>query len=58
MPLSLRIVALLTVVLTSRVKTQAADGQPPARPNILFIASDDLRDWVQHLGYEQGKKAN
>lgn len=27
----------------------------PAKPNILFIAIDDLRDWVRYLGYEQVK---
>src|SRR5436309_14402282 len=27
-----------------------AAAQPPARPNVLFIAVDDLRDWVGYLG--------
>src|SRR5262249_32106949 len=27
-----------------------ATAQPPARPNVLFIAVDDLRDWVGYLG--------
>lgn len=34
---------------------RAADAQ---RPNILFIAIDDLRDWVHYLGYEQVKTPN
>jgi arylsulfatase A-like enzyme len=29
-----------------------------ARPNVLFIAIDDLRDWVHYLGYEQVKTPN
>jgi arylsulfatase A-like enzyme len=28
----------------------AAPAQPPAKPNLLFIAVDDLRDWVGYLG--------
>src|SRR5262245_18783471 len=28
------------------------------KPNILFIAIDDLRDWVHYLGYEQVKTPN
>src|SRR5438093_10276952 len=27
-----------------------APAQPPAKPNVLFIAVDDLRDWVGYLG--------
>lgn len=34
---------------------QAADA---AKPNVLFIAIDDLRDWVHYLGYEQVKTPN
>lgn len=33
-------------------------AQQPAKPNILFIAIDDLRDWVHYLGYEQVKTPN
>jgi arylsulfatase A-like enzyme len=39
-----------------------ASAQQPARqtarPNILFIAIDDLRDWVRYLGHEQVKTPN
>ena len=35
-----------------------AAAQPPAKPNILFIAIDDMRDWVRYLGYEQVKTPN
>lgn len=31
----------------------ATDGKLPAKPNVLFIAIDDLRDWVHYLGYQQ-----
>ncbi len=30
----------------------------PAKPNVLMIAIDDLRDWVRFLGYEQVKTPN
>src|SRR3954466_5031898 len=49
----LLIVALTFGGLISRAS--AADGQ---RPNVLFIAIDDLRDWVRYLGYEQVKTPN
>lgn len=32
------------------VAGDAAAAQPPAKPNVLFIAVDDLRDWVGYLG--------
>jgi arylsulfatase A-like enzyme len=35
----------------------AADTKA-AKPNILFIAIDDLRDWVGYLGYAQAKTPN
>jgi iduronate 2-sulfatase len=35
-----------------------AAAQQGAKPNILFIAIDDLRDWVHYLGYEQAKTPN
>lgn len=36
-----------------RSQTTAAD-----KPNVLFIAIDDLRDWVHYLGYKQVKTPN
>ncbi len=30
----------------------------PNKPNVLFIAIDDLRDWVNYLGYEQVRTPN
>ncbi|HTK78600.1 MAG TPA: sulfatase [Gemmataceae bacterium] len=32
------------------IAVSAATAQPPAKPNVLFIAVDDLRDWVGYLG--------
>ncbi|MEZ6064289.1 MAG: sulfatase [Planctomycetaceae bacterium] len=37
----------LTLLMAERVR---ADDAPPARPNVLFIAIDDLNDWVEPLG--------
>jgi len=33
-------------------------AQQASKPNVLFIAIDDLRDWVRYLGYEQVKTPN
>jgi arylsulfatase A-like enzyme len=52
---STRLFALLTLALTWACPAAA---QPPAKPNILFIAIDDMRDWVRYLGYEQVKTPN
>jgi arylsulfatase A-like enzyme len=41
------VVALLVLPL---LPGAAADGAEEARPNVLFIAIDDLNDWVGHLG--------
>src|SRR5262245_48862467 len=48
---------LLAIVLLNGLasSTRAADAE---KPNILFIAIDDLRDWVHYLGYEQVKTPN
>ncbi|MBI5817363.1 MAG: sulfatase [Verrucomicrobia bacterium] len=37
---------------------QGAEEKPAARPNVLFIAIDDLRDWVGYLGNKQVKTPN
>ena len=37
---------------------QTAGDKPAAKPNILFIAIDDLRDWVGYLGNKQVKTPN
>jgi len=45
--------AIFTVVLAA-----ARPALAQQKPNILFIAIDDLRDWVHYLGYEQVKTPN
>jgi arylsulfatase A-like enzyme len=51
---------LLAVMPASSLLAQAMPSQPaaPARPNVLFIALDDLRDWVGYLGHTQAKTPN
>jgi iduronate 2-sulfatase len=48
----------LGLVLLGAACASAADAPAANRPNILFIAIDDLRDWVHYLGYEQVKTPN
>src|SRR5262245_1463159 len=36
----------------------AAPPARPARPNVLFIAIDDLRDWCGYLGDKQARTPN
>src|SRR5262245_51848642 len=45
------------IAVLGAARAHAADAQPQ-RPNILFIAIDDLRDWVHYLGYQQVKTPN
>src|SRR5436309_9481252 len=40
------------------VASPAAAQQRQAKPDVLFIAIDDLRDWVHYLGYQQVKTPN
>src|SRR6476659_11341210 len=47
----------LVLAVTSLVAGSVA-AQQSAKPNILFIAIDDLRDWVHYLGYQQVKTPN
>jgi arylsulfatase A-like enzyme len=48
----MRVLSFLTALLLVSV-AEAAD-----RPNVLFIAIDDLRDWVGFLGDKQAKTPN
>lgn len=49
--------ARLAILLLLCVPAFAAT--PPARPNVLFIAVDDLRDWVGYFGHNpQAKTPN
>ena len=42
-----RVILLLTIGLTTLA---ARAAEPANRPNVLFIAVDDLNHWVGHLG--------
>ncbi len=54
MKLGLKLLALLASVL---LWAEPASAQQ-SKPNILFIAIDDLNDWVHYLGEEQAKTPN
>ena len=51
---------LLCILLPNVHPARGADETPAAkaRPNVLFIAIDDLRDWVSYLGDKQVKTPN
>jgi arylsulfatase A-like enzyme len=54
-----RILTLVAVALGLAMPlVRSTAAQQPAKPNILFIAVDDLRDWVHYLGHEQAKTPN
>src|SRR5262245_13683839 len=57
MRLHAKLLAVLAFLLGT-VFSLSAPAQQPAKPNILFIAIDDLRDWVRYLGHEQAKTPN
>jgi len=40
----------IVVLATGLVFSNAATGESAEKPNVLFIAIDDLNDWVGHLG--------
>jgi arylsulfatase A-like enzyme len=50
------LLALLSIIASLTARPVSA--QQTTKPNILFIAIDDLRDWVHYLGYEQVKTPN
>src|SRR3954470_9124559 len=41
---------LLSSVVAAAVVSIAPAAGPPKKPNVLFIALDDLNHWVGHLG--------
>ncbi|MBI5396868.1 MAG: sulfatase [Verrucomicrobia bacterium] len=51
---------VLCALVSCSATTLAADEKPaaPKKPNVLFIAIDDLRDWVGYLGNKQVKTPN
>lgn len=50
------VVLCLALLALSGGRMGAAEGVPPRRPNVLFIAIDDLRDWVGYLGRQPQTK--
>jgi hypothetical protein len=47
------------VALTSTKNLLAGESTVVTKPNVLFIAIDDLNDWVGHLrGHAQAKTPN
>lgn len=53
MNLRFRSAALVSLLLLALASASAAT---PARPNVLFIAVDDLRDWVGYFGHNPQSK--
>jgi len=52
------IFAILCTIFCSLNCVGANAAQPTSKPNVLFIAVDDLRDWMQYLGNTQVKSSN
>src|SRR5947208_8024550 len=50
--------SFLFLVLASLFLLPSLPAADAKKPNVLFIAIDDLRDWVHYLGYEQVKTPN
>ena len=59
-PMNRLLLLLLCILLPNLQPARGADETPAAkaRPNVLFIAIDDLRDWVGYLGNKQVKTPN
>src|SRR5439155_12026295 len=53
-----RMTRLLAAVLTAAIACGSTVAAEKAKPNVLFIAIDDLRDWVGYLGDKQVKTPN
>ena len=49
----MRRIALSTLILLI-AGSAALYAQAPSRPNVLFIAVDDLNDWVNCMGGRKG----
>src|SRR6188474_1088858 len=50
--------SIVACTLLALAFASPASAQQPTKPNVLFVAIDDLRDWVRYLGYEQVKTPN
>ena len=44
------IAVVIAVLMLDRTASGDDEVRPAARPNVLFIAIDDLNHWVGHLG--------
>ena len=53
-----RAAVLSSIVFAFLAAPVAAQQAKPSQPNVLFIAIDDLRDWVGFLGNTQVKTPN
>jgi len=49
----MRLISLLTIILAFSAVVQAED-KPAEKPNVLFIAVDDLNDWANCMGGRKG----
>ena len=55
----MRILTLLLVLCCPLIATAQDRADPSSKPNVLFIALDDLNDWVGVLGgHPQAKTPN
>lgn len=46
----IKILIQLLALLVAGSQVLVADAQPPSQPNVLFIAMDDLSDWIGCMG--------
>ena len=51
-----RIGVVLFAVMAAQLAGREAHAEPPARPNVLFIAADDLNDWTGFLNGHPGRE--
>lgn len=49
-PHSVSLAVLLLLLVAATVSPDLHAAEPPTRPNVLFIAMDDLNDWIGCLG--------
>ena len=49
---------ILAVLFSSFCIPHSSFAAKASRPNVLFIAVDDMRDWAGFMGYAQAKTPN
>jgi arylsulfatase A-like enzyme len=52
------VLAICSLLVVNGLANPAMGDEPARKPNVLFIAIDDLRDWVGYLGHKQVKTPN